>query len=97
MAGTPAVPDMRLALVPLPVTDVDRAKAQWPAGHQGWPATGRPGETGSRSVGLRSWLVPGARPPVTDDPVQRLDHRYVHLLIMTVPPEPGSVTLRVPC
>ena len=27
MAGTPAVPDMRLELVPLPVSDVDRAKA----------------------------------------------------------------------
>ena len=26
MAGTPAVPDMRLELVPLPVSDVDRAK-----------------------------------------------------------------------
>ena len=27
MAGTPAVPDMRLELVPLPVSDVDRARA----------------------------------------------------------------------
>jgi predicted enzyme related to lactoylglutathione lyase len=27
MAGTPAVPDMRLELVPIPVSDVDRAKA----------------------------------------------------------------------
>ena len=27
MVGTPAVPDMRLELVPLPVSDVDRAKA----------------------------------------------------------------------
>ncbi len=27
MAGTPAVPDMRLELVPLPVSEVDRAKA----------------------------------------------------------------------
>jgi predicted enzyme related to lactoylglutathione lyase len=27
MAGDPAVPDMRLELVPLPVADVDRAKA----------------------------------------------------------------------
>ena len=27
MAGTPAVPDMRLELVPVPVSDVDRAKA----------------------------------------------------------------------
>jgi hypothetical protein len=27
MAGTSAVPDMRLELVPLPVSDVDRAKA----------------------------------------------------------------------
>jgi hypothetical protein len=27
MTGTPAVPDMRLELVPLPVSDVDRAKA----------------------------------------------------------------------
>jgi predicted enzyme related to lactoylglutathione lyase len=27
MAGTTAVPDMRLELVPLPVSDVDRAKA----------------------------------------------------------------------
>ena len=27
MADTPAVPDMRLELVPLPVSDVDRAKA----------------------------------------------------------------------
>jgi hypothetical protein len=27
MAGTAAVPDMRLELVPLPVSDVDRAKA----------------------------------------------------------------------
>jgi predicted enzyme related to lactoylglutathione lyase len=27
MAGIPAVPDMRLELVPLPVSDVDRAKA----------------------------------------------------------------------
>jgi len=27
MAETPAVPDMRLELVPLPVSDVDRAKA----------------------------------------------------------------------
>ena len=26
MAGTPAVPDMRLELVPVPVSDVDRAK-----------------------------------------------------------------------
>jgi predicted enzyme related to lactoylglutathione lyase len=27
MAGTSAVPDMRLELVPVPVSDVDRAKA----------------------------------------------------------------------
>ncbi len=27
MAGVPAVPDMRLELVPIPVSDVDRAKA----------------------------------------------------------------------
>ncbi len=27
MASTPAVPEMRLELVPLPVSDVDRAKA----------------------------------------------------------------------
>ena len=41
MAGTPVVPDMRLELVPVPVSDVDNnpdgnmwALQQWPAGYQ---------------------------------------------------------------
>jgi catechol 2,3-dioxygenase-like lactoylglutathione lyase family enzyme len=34
MAGVPAVPDMRLELVPVPVSDVDRAKAFYEQGFE---------------------------------------------------------------